>query len=126
MGVSLCRGTSANASWALARCARFTSLAEARQKADDARRILAQGLDPIDHRRAARQTEAAAAARLTTVREVARLFLAKNKSKWSNAKHRREWESSLDRFVHPLIGNVAADDLEVAHVLQSGRTDLAA
>jgi integrase len=97
---------------------RSTSLADARAKADDARRILAQGLDPIEQRRAGRQTEAAATARLTTVREVVRLYLAKYESKWSSPKHRREWESSLDRFVHPLIGNVAADDLEVAHVLK--------
>ena len=62
--------------------------------------------------------EAAAVAKLTTIRDVAKLYLAKNEAKWSNDKHRREWKSSLDRFVHPLIGNVAADAIEVAHVLR--------
>ena len=97
---------------------RTTSLAAARVKADEARRALAEGRDPIDQRHAERQKEAAAVARLTTVRDVAKLYLAKNEAKWSNDKHRREWKSSLDRFVHPLIGNVAADAVDVAHVLR--------
>ena len=92
-------------------------LAEARAKADEARRILAQGLGPYrpSARRAATKPRPPPGSRRYAS---ARLYLGRNEARWSNAKHRREWESSLDRFVHPVIGNVAADDLEVAHVLR--------
>jgi integrase len=52
------------------------------------------------------------------MRDLAALYLAKHDSKWSNAKHRREWKSSLDRLVLPIIGNMAASDVETAHVLK--------
>ena len=64
------------------------------------------------------RTEAADRAKLTTMREVTRLYLAKNEAKWSNAKHRREWQASLDKYVLPVMGNVPADAVEVAHVLK--------
>ncbi len=94
------------------------TLADARARADEARRLIAAGHDPIEHRKAARQAEAATAARLTTMRDLAALYLAKHDGRWTNDKHRREWRSSLDRLVLPIIGNMAASDVETAHVLK--------
>src|SRR5262245_39650978 len=45
------------------------TLAQARERAQEARRLLAAGHDPIDHRKAARQAEQAAAAKLMTLRQ---------------------------------------------------------
>ena len=94
---------------------RNTSLAEARERADAARRKLAAGIDPINDRIGARQQEAAAAAQLRTVREVAALFFAKHQGRWSKE---RDWKRSLDLYVHPVIGNVAIADVGVPHVLK--------
>ncbi len=94
---------------------RSTSLAEARERADTARRKLAAGIDPINDRIGARQQEAAATAQLRTVREVAALFFAKHQGRWSKE---RDWKRSLDLYVHPVIGNVAIADVGVPHVLK--------
>src|SRR5262245_41237168 len=50
-----------------------TGLAEARAKADAARKVLAAEADPIDHRRAERRRQTAEAAQLKSVAEVVRL-----------------------------------------------------
>jgi integrase len=94
---------------------RSTSLAEARERADAARRKLAAGVDPINDRIGARQQEAAAAAQLRTVREVAALFFAKHGERWAKVG---EWRRSLDLYVHPVIGNVAIADVDVPHILK--------
>ena len=94
---------------------RNTSLAQARERADAARRNLAAGIDPINQRIGARQQEAAAAAQLRTVREVAALFFAKHQGRWSKE---RDWKRSLDLYVHPVIGKVGIADVAVPHVLK--------
>ena len=94
---------------------RSTSLAEARERADAARRKLAAGIDPINERIGVRQQEAADVAQLRSVREVAALFFAKHQGRWSKE---RDWKRSLDLYVHPVIGNVAIADVGVPHVLK--------
>jgi integrase len=97
---------------------RTVTLAEARERAHEARRLIAAGHDPLDQRKATRQAEQAAAAKLTTVRQVAALYFAKHEARWSNDKHRREWKSSIDRLVLPVIGNLSVAEIETAHVLK--------
>ena len=91
------------------------TLKEARERAHEARRKLAAGLDPINDRLASRRQEAAEAAQLQTVRQVATLFFAKHEARWVKVG---EWKRSFDKYVHPVIGNVAIADVGVPHVLK--------
>lgn len=52
------------------------SLADARDKAEAARQLVANGVDPIDHREAERQAEAAKKASATTFAEAASAYIA--------------------------------------------------
>ena len=65
-----------------------TSLAVARAKAEDARRKLGAGLDPLDARRAERGST-------TTFGEVADELVESLKPSWRNEKHRDQWISTL-------------------------------
>ena len=96
---------------------RTTSLSLAREKADAARRLLAAGVDPIEHRKQELRREAAAVAQLKRCAKSAG-SISQERGALVDEKHRREWKSSLDRFVHPVIGNVAIADVEVGHVLK--------
>ena len=67
------------------------SLAEARDLARDARRLLLQGIDPIEDRRARRQAVRLGDAKTVTFRNAAARYIASHEAAWRNEKHRRRW-----------------------------------
>ena len=91
------------------------TLAEARDHARDARRIIAAGQDPIDARATAR---AEAMGQGCTFREVAALYIVSHEGAWRNAKHRAQWASTLDTYAHPVIGPLPLARVAVGDVLR--------
>jgi integrase len=95
------------------------TLAEARQKAGDARRLLEAGTDPLDARKAAasaRDTQAKASAaaaksRIVTFREAAEALIASREGEWRNAKHRAQWAATLTAYAYPSIGELSVADV---------------
>lgn len=78
----------------------------ARKKMAAARALLHdKEVDPIDHRRAAKQ-------KAMTFGECARQYIEDHSAGWRNEKHKWQWSHSLDQYVLPRIGNmpVAAVD----------------
>ena len=67
------------------------TLAEARQAALEARKLLLAGMDPIEHKRARK----AAQADTITFWEAAKAYIETHKSAWRNEKHADQWESTL-------------------------------
>jgi integrase len=90
------------------------SLADARQKADEARRAVAAGIDPI---RARDRADAEAAdARKGTFAAVARQLLDGREDGWRNEKHRLQWASTLAAYAYPYIGEKLVSEIEVGDV----------
>lgn len=77
------------------------SLADARQRRENARKLLARGVDPGEVKKA-QKDELAAEQR--TVEAVAREWFAKNEPVWS-ASHCATVKSRLERDIFPVIGN---------------------
>ncbi len=74
------------------------SLAEARDQADAAHKLLAQGIDPIDHRLAAKAAaiaEAEAAKPVVTFDDAAERYITTHEAGWRNPKHRAQWRATL-------------------------------
>jgi integrase len=92
--------------------AAHVTLAEARQKAADARTLLAKGIDPLDEREAAKASRQPAAAR--TFASVAEAYIVTHQASWRNDKHRYQWRQSLANYAYPVIGDmdVAAIQME--------------
>jgi hypothetical protein len=88
------------------------SLAEARQKAAECRAFLAQGPDPIEHRKA---TQKAVAGRRTFA-QCAAAFLKAKRSGWRNARHAKQWVISLERHCHALRER-CVEEIDTADVL---------
>jgi integrase len=86
------------------------SLAVARERAADARRMLVAGQNPIDGARLAREGR-------PTFGQVADDFLSAKQSEWRNAKHRSQWEMTLQRYCSPLR-SVPVDEIDTAAVLK--------
>ena len=86
------------------------SLAIARERAAEARRMLVAGQNPIDGARLAR-------AGRPTFGQVADDFLSAKQSEWRNAKHRVQWEITLQRHCAPLRSR-PVDEIDTAAVLE--------
>lgn len=69
------------------------SLAEARQKAQETRKLLLAGVDPIENRKASRRAQVLEAARSISFDECAKAYIESHKSSWKNAKHAAQWET---------------------------------
>ena len=93
----------------------LVSLQDARQKALDARKLLLDGKDPIDLRKATRQAEAGA----LTFREAAVRYIESHKAGWRNAKHAAQWTSTLERYVFPIFGDQSVGLIDTGMVLQA-------
>ncbi|WP_020187652.1 integrase arm-type DNA-binding domain-containing protein [Methylopila sp. 73B] len=85
--------------------ARDVTLAEAREKAADARRMLLGGLDPIEERRRQAEEVSRAAKRTPTFGEAADELIAAMSPSWRNSKHSAQWGMTLSR-VRDAAGNL--------------------
>lgn len=98
-----------------------TSLADARDKVADLRRMLKAGVNPLEEerRQAAEALAAAQAAKVAAVtfREAADGYIARNEASWRNAKHRAQWRSTLEQYAFPVMGDLPVADIGTAHVL---------
>lgn len=94
------------------------SLMEARDRAAEARRLLRDGVDPIEARKTKRSATAAAVAHALTFAQCADAYIAKEAPAWKNAKHAAQWRSTLETYAHPVIGKLLVRDIDETHVLK--------
>ncbi len=84
------------------------SLAMARQRVTDARRLIAEGDDPIAKRQQAKPK---------TFKDAALDLIESKRPGWKNAKHAAQWTSTLETYVFPKIGQVQVSKVETADVI---------
>jgi integrase len=92
------------------------SLAEARDAAAAARKLVRQGINPIDQRRAARADSAAQAS--LTFTQMANAYIASHERSWRNAKHRQQWRSTLDTYADSILGKLPVSQVKVGDVMR--------
>lgn len=98
------------------------SLTEARDAADELRRKVKAGIDPLEERQklAAEALAAAQAATIAkmTFKAVAEAYIDNNEDGWRNSKHRQQWRNTLATYVYPEIGELPVADVATPHVLK--------
>jgi integrase len=94
------------------------SLADARRKATEQRRLRHEGKDPLTERAAQRAAQRLAAAKGRTFRECAVEFIGKNRAGWRNSKHRQQWENTLATYAYPIIGDLPVSAIDPGLVVQ--------
>ena len=85
------------------------TLAQAREKALDARRLLKAGIDPLSAR-----SQAAS----LTFKAAAEALIENKQSGWRSAKHAAQWPSTLATYVYPRLGALDVKAVETRHVLE--------
>jgi len=78
------------------------TLANAREKLEEARRMLAGGVDPMENRKAVKEAKAEESS--NSFQAVAREWLALNSSKWAENTHKRTKER-LEQCLFPWLGS---------------------
>src|SRR5262249_9466737 len=107
------------------------TLAEARERATEARKLRLDHIDPIAHKHAREAALQAADAKAMTFKQCAEDYIKDNEKEWTNAAHRQQWISTLSTYVYPILGNrpVAAIDtplvLKVIKPLWDTKTETA-
>jgi integrase len=86
-------------------------LAEARDAAQQARKLVLAGKDPIQERHAQRAAIRVEAAKAITFEEFAKQYVATHKPGWRNPKHAQQWENTLRDYAYPVIGTTAVPDV---------------
>ena len=86
------------------------SLAEAREKAAACRRLVKEGIDPIEARRAERKE-------IPTFTTCAARYIRAHRHGWKNAKHARQWITTLKTYACPVIGNKQVDTISTEDIL---------
>lgn len=94
------------------------TLAQAHQKAREAREAIEQGHDPILTRERAQSQLRAAQASAITFKQAAAKFIEAKAPEWRNPKHRAQWGATLETYAHPIIGNLDVKDVADVHILQ--------
>jgi hypothetical protein len=84
-------------------------------KADEARKIVAEGKNPIEAKREARMASAAK----PTFGQCAYALLQAKSSEWRNEKHRAQWQMTLAVYAKPLR-TLPVDEVDTAAVPRLG------
>jgi integrase len=99
--------------------AELVSLADAREKALAARKLLLNGVDPIEEKKAARASAALEAAKGMTFESCAEAYIEAHKAEWRNAKHANQWGSTLKAYVYPIFGDLPVSRIDVGLVMKA-------
>jgi integrase len=94
------------------------SLAAAREFAQNARKQIAAGLDPIEARDTARIAQRLQEAQAITFRQAAEDFINSHEPGWKNAKHRWQWRSTLKAHAYPVLGTLPVGSIDTALILK--------
>ena len=94
------------------------TLAKARDLRDGYRSLLAQGLDPIEAKRAEGTARALERAKTITFKAAAERYIAANRAGWKNIKHAAQWEATLKTYAYPTIGALSVQAIDTALVMK--------
>lgn len=98
---------------------RNVSLADARTKAEAARKQIGDGLDPLAENQRAEDAKRLADAKRITFADAAHQYIESHRSGWKNAKHASQWSNTLRDYVYPVFGNLPVQDVDTALVMRA-------
>ena len=97
-------------------------LKEARQNSSDKRRLLRDGIDPLqardDERTAQQVAEHHRIRKSVTFQDVANDYIEAHRAGWKNVKHAQQWTNTLATYAAPIIGELATSQITTEHLLE--------
>jgi integrase len=93
-------------------------LKRARELHAENRRLIAERIDPREHRRQRQTAAAVEAAKVVTFEQLAERFIASHEAGWRNPKHRQQWRNTLKTYVYPHIGELPVQVIDTASAMR--------
>ena len=94
------------------------SLAEARVKAAEARKLRVAGIDPIEARKAEVAEANLESAKAISFKDAAEKYIKAHKPGWRNKKHAAQWASSLETYAYPVLGALPVQGIDTGLVMK--------
>ena len=95
------------------------SLADARLKAAEQRKLLVDGVDPVKSREKVIQDAKLEKSREMTFKQCAEAYIKANRAGWKNDKHAAQWTSTLKAYAYPLFGDAPVQSIDTALVMKA-------
>ena len=95
------------------------SLKEARERARQARQLLADRIDPLAGKRAAEEAQRLQEARRISFAEAAQQYFDQHEKRWRNVGHREEFLRSLRDYAFPVLGKTDVTSIDTPDVLRA-------
>jgi hypothetical protein len=94
------------------------TLSEARERARQYRKLVKEGVDPIEVRRERRGAALAERAKTVTFREAAEAYIKAHQVGWRNPKHAKQWPATLEAYVYPIFGALPVQAVDIGLVMK--------
>jgi integrase len=94
------------------------SLADARERRDDLRKLIKRGIDPLETKAAEKQAQKIEAAKAITFRAAAARLIASKRKGWKNEKHAAQWLATLETYAYPVIGDLPVQAVDTGLVMK--------
>ena len=94
------------------------SLAEARTTAIECKRLLRDGIDPINDRKERLFKTKAEKKDALTFKHCAKEYLKAHSASWKSDRHAEIWASSVKRYAEPVIGEMPINLVDHGHIMR--------
>jgi integrase len=95
------------------------SLSEARTEALRCRKLVRDGVDPIEQRKADRAARVASTARSMTFDECVGAYLAAHRDAWRNEKHAKTWDKPIRQYISPGLGKLPVAQIDTPVLMRA-------
>lgn len=97
------------------------TLAQARDRAAEARQLLTSGVDPIASRAAGKAALRTALRKpeTPTFDEAVKAYIKANSAAWKNPKHSQQWANTLAAYASPHFGKWPVDEVDLTAVVEA-------
>jgi integrase len=92
-------------------------LAEARERAALHRKLVLDGVDPLEQKKAQQAAAAATTAKMVTFEQAAKSYMQMHQAAWTPI-HARDWRASLENLAYPVIGKLDVAAIDTALVMK--------
>ncbi|WP_395770255.1 tyrosine-type recombinase/integrase [Arenimonas sp.] len=94
------------------------SLTEARQKAQAARKLLLEGINPLVAKKQSKLAATLIEAKKMSFDQCAAAYILAHKAGWKNAKHCDQWTNTLSTYASPVFGHLPVADIDTSLVMK--------
>lgn len=94
------------------------SLADAREKAREYRKMIRDGIDPLEEQKKSKIKAAEKSAKKITFTDCVESVLAMKATELKNVKHLAQWRTTLETYAYPFIGKKCVNDITKSDILK--------